>query len=55
MHTPVVMVPQTMTVQECAAKMKEMRIHQLPVVDEKGGLVGMVAATDFLAVAGSFG
>jgi len=55
MHTPVVMVPETMTVQECAAKMKEMRIHHLPVVDEKGGLVGMIAATDFLVVAESFG
>jgi signal-transduction protein with cAMP-binding, CBS, and nucleotidyltransferase domain len=55
MNTPVVMVPETMTVQECAAKMKEMRIHHLPVVDEKGGLVGMIAATDFLVVAESFG
>jgi signal-transduction protein with cAMP-binding, CBS, and nucleotidyltransferase domain len=55
MHTPVVMVPETMTVQECASKMKEMRIHHLPVVDEKGGLVGMIAATDFLVVAESFG
>ncbi len=55
MHTPVVMVPQTMTVQECAAKMKEMRIHHLPVMDEKGGLVGMIAATDFLVVAEAFG
>jgi CBS domain-containing protein len=55
MHTPVVMVPETMTVQECAAKMKEMRIHHLPVVDEKGSLVGMIAATDFLVVAESFG
>jgi CBS domain-containing protein len=35
--------------------MKEMRIHHLPVVDEKGGLVGMIAATDFLVVAESFG
>ncbi len=55
MHTPVVMVPETMTVQECAAKMKEMRIHHLPVVDDKGSLVGMIAATDFLVVAEAFG
>jgi CBS domain-containing protein len=55
MHKPVVMVPQTMTVQECAAKMKDLHIHHLPVIDEKKNLVGMISATDFLVVAESFG
>jgi CBS domain-containing protein len=55
MHKPVVMVPQDMTVQECAAKMKDLHIHHLPVVDEKKNLVGMISATDFLVVAESFG
>lgn len=55
MHTPVMTVPEDMTVQECAAKMKELHIHHLPVVDEKGNLVGMISATDFLVVAEAFG
>jgi CBS domain-containing protein len=55
MNKPVVTVPQTLTVQECAAKMKELHVHHLPVVDENGNLTGMIAATDFLVVAESFG
>jgi signal-transduction protein with cAMP-binding, CBS, and nucleotidyltransferase domain len=55
MSSPLITVPQTLTVVECAAKMKELRIHHLPVVDEKGNLVGMIAATDFLVVAEALG
>jgi len=55
MSSPLITVPQTLTVVECATKMKELRIHHLPVVNEKGELVGMIAATDFLVVAEAMG
>lgn len=55
MTSPIITVPQNMSIQECAAMMKEKRIHHLPVVDEKGQLVGMIAATDFLVVAEALG
>ncbi len=55
MSSPLITVPENITVVECATKMKELRIHHLPVVDEKGNLVGMIAATDFLVVAEAMG
>jgi signal-transduction protein with cAMP-binding, CBS, and nucleotidyltransferase domain len=55
MNHPLFTVNQKITIQECAAIMKEKRIHHLPVVDDSGGLVGMIAATDFLVVAESLG
>jgi len=55
MASPVVTVPATMKLTDCAAKMKEMRVHHLPVADEKGDIIGMVSATDFLVVAEAMG
>ena len=35
--------------------MKENRIHHLPVADEMGNIVGMIAAMDLLLVAEAMG
>jgi CBS domain-containing protein len=55
MHSPLITVNQNTSIQDCAALMKEKRIHHLPVVDERENLVGMIAATDFLVVAEALG
>ncbi|MEN6570756.1 MAG: CBS domain-containing protein [Anaerolineaceae bacterium] len=55
MASPVTTVPSTMSLPECAALMKSLRVHHLPVVDEKGKIVGMISATDFLTVAEAMG
>lgn len=55
MNAPLITVPKDLDLSECAAKMKENRIHHLPVVNEAGELVGMISATDFLVVAEAFG
>jgi signal-transduction protein with cAMP-binding, CBS, and nucleotidyltransferase domain len=55
MASPVITVPIGMNLKECAAKMKELRVHHLPVADEKGVIVGMISATDFLVVAEAMG
>jgi signal-transduction protein with cAMP-binding, CBS, and nucleotidyltransferase domain len=55
MATPVITVPDTMLITDCAAKMKEHRIHHLPVADEKGNIIGMIAAMDLLLVAEAMG
>ncbi|MBA3075646.1 MAG: CBS domain-containing protein [Anaerolineaceae bacterium] len=55
MVSPVVTVPTTMKLTECAALMKQLRVHHLPVVDEDGLIVGMISATDFLVVAEAMG
>mgnify|MGYP000931487011 CR=1 FL=1 len=55
MASPVVTVPAAMGLKECAAKMKDMRVHHLPVSDDKGSIIGMVSATDFLVVAEAMG
>ena len=51
MASPVITVSPDMQITECAAKMKEFRIHHLPVADEKGNIIGMIAAMDLLLVA----
>lgn len=51
MSPKLITVTASMTLQECSQIMKEHRIHHLPVVDEKGALVGMISATDFLVAA----
>lgn len=51
MNSPLITVDYRMLLPECAAKMKEARIHHLPVVNEKNEIVGMISATDFLLVA----
>ncbi len=51
MTSPLITVRKEMTLKECAQKMKENRIHHVPVVDDSGTVVGMISATDFLVAA----
>ncbi len=51
MTSPVITVRKDMTLKECSIIMREHQIHHLPVADEKGELVGMISATDFLIAA----
>ena len=51
MNSPLITIPQEWSLKDCAIKMKENRIHHLPVVNEAGELVGMISDTDFLAAA----
>jgi CBS domain-containing protein len=55
MSSPLITVNQNLTIQECAAKMSEKRIHHMPVVNDKGEIVGVISATDFLWVAEMIG
>jgi signal-transduction protein with cAMP-binding, CBS, and nucleotidyltransferase domain len=55
MVTPVITVDASMLITECAAKMKDHRIHHLPVADDKGNIIGMIAAMDLLLVAEAMG
>lgn len=55
MNSPLITVHESMSLGECAAKMKAHRIHHLPVVDDSGKLVGLISATDFLVVAEAMG
>ena len=55
MSTPLITVTPDMTLVECAKVMKEHRIHHLPVADEKGTIVGMISANDFLVIAETLG
>lgn len=55
MVTPVKTVSINLSLPECAALMKANHIHHLPVSDEKGHIVGMISATDFLLIAESMG
>ncbi len=55
MTSPVITIRTDMSMAECAKIMKEKNIHHLPVADEKGNLVGMISATDFLVVAEAMG
>jgi CBS domain-containing protein len=53
MNSPLITVQRDSTLKECAQLMKEHHIHHLPVSDEKGELVGMISAADFLVAAES--
>jgi len=55
MATPVITVPASMQINECAAMMKEKRIHHLPVADETGQIIGMITAMDLLLMAEAMG
>jgi signal-transduction protein with cAMP-binding, CBS, and nucleotidyltransferase domain len=55
MASPVITVNPEMKITECASKMKEHRIHHLPVADAKGSIIGMIAAMDLLVVAETMG
>lgn len=51
MSSPLISVAPNQTIYECAEKMSDLNIHHLPVTNEKGKVVGMISATDFLVVA----
>ncbi|GAP20630.1 cyclic nucleotide-binding/CBS domain-containing protein [Leptolinea tardivitalis] len=55
MTSPILSVKTDLPIQECAQIMKQKHIHHLPVIDEKGSLVGMISATDFLVAAEAMG
>jgi signal-transduction protein with cAMP-binding, CBS, and nucleotidyltransferase domain len=55
MNSPLITVQPGMSLLECAALMKANLIHHLPVMDNKGEIVGMISATDFLMVAEGLG
>lgn len=55
MVTPVRTIPCDMAVKDCAALMKSMRIHHLPVEDESGKIVGLISSNDFLTIAEAMG
>lgn len=55
MVTPLITVPPNMLIGECAKVMHDHRIHHLPVADESGKVIGMIAASDFLVVAEAMG
>ena len=51
MTSPLLTIPCHWSLKDCALKMREHKIHHLPVVDEDGELTGMISDTDFLAAA----
>lgn len=55
MSSPVVSVRQDLSIKECAMLMREKHIHHLPVIDDKGLIIGMVSASDFLLIAEAMG
>jgi CBS domain-containing protein len=50
MTTPAVTVPPTATITEAARRMHTARVKRLPVVDERGQLLGIVSRADLLKV-----
>ncbi|MBA4376333.1 MAG: histidine kinase [Anaerolinea sp.] len=53
MASPVITVEASTSMKECAAKMKQLCIHHLPVADDTGMIIGIISSTDFLVVAES--
>ncbi len=53
--TPLITVSPDMTLQQCAAIMRDHHIHHLPVQDANGEIIGMIAAADFLVAAEAMG
>ncbi len=51
MTSPLITIPCHWSLKDCALKMREHRIHHLPVIDDDGELTGMISDTDFLAAA----
>ncbi len=49
MSSPAVTANENDSLEQCARKMLELRIAQLPVVNDDGVLTGFVAASDFVA------
>jgi len=55
MSSPLVTLDPEQTVYQCAKTMSDHHIHHMPVMDEKGQIVGIISATDFLVVAEALG
>ncbi len=55
MVSPLITVSPSMPIEECAALMHERKIHHLPVADDKGKVIGLISASDFLVVAEGMG
>ena len=49
MNSPVVTANENDSLEQCACNMLELRIAQLPVVNDSGTLTGFIAASDFVA------
>ena len=49
MNSPVVTANENDSLEQCARKMLELRIAQLPVVNDDGALTGFISASDFVA------
>ena len=49
MNSPVVTANENDSLEQCARKMLELGIAQLPVVNDGGELVGFISASDFVA------
>jgi CBS domain-containing protein len=51
MTTPWAPAQPAWSLKECSLKMKELRVHHLPVADRRGMLIGMISSIDiFVAV-----
>jgi CBS domain-containing protein len=55
MTSPLIVVPDTMPLEECAILMQKHHIHHLPVENESHELIGMISATDFMIAAEAMG
>jgi len=55
MSSPIVSVPQKLSILDCAKLMRDKHIHHLPVRDDAGLIIGMVSASDFLLIAEAMG
>ncbi len=55
MTSPIITIPEDWSLKDCALKMKERRIHHLPVCNKAGELIGMISANDFLVAAEAMG
>ena len=49
MNSPVVTASENDSLEQCARKMLELEIAQLPVINDQGVLVGFISASDFVA------
>jgi CBS domain-containing protein len=55
MTAPIITARPDWTLQECSQKMQAHNFHHMPVVDEEGGLIGIISATDIFAAAEEIG
>ena len=55
MTAPLITVHKDLSLKECSRLMHDKHIHHLPVVDDDGKILGMIAAADFLVAAEAMG